>query len=178
MNIFFGSLKYLNVATVLAILAAVSLIGCAAHSKIIATGELHEVFKQYTLSTNNTKTQQSAFFTAKMWKDVQEFQSNSKNKTNPSTGSINNFPNELKVENTLESIEGNNGCLIVQGKNHNGEMMDYSISFVMPKGRWLIANITVTLYDPGQKRWLTKPVCDVKRTDQLWLEHVQREYSN
>jgi hypothetical protein len=160
---------------VLSGLFAVALSACATQSNKNKTDELRSVFEQYKLASNKSNTEQSKYFTEKMWKELQESRGNSQNQTDASIKAINNFPNEIIVENTMESVENGNGCLVVQGNSQSGTAMDYNISFTQLNKRWVFSDISVTLYDPGQKRWLTEPVCDTEQKQLLWLKHLQQE---
>jgi hypothetical protein len=153
----------------------VTMTACATHSQNNKTEELRSVFEQYKSVSNKSDTEQSKYFTEKMWKELQESRDNPQNQTDASIKAINNFPNEVIVENTMESVENGKGCLIVQGNSQSGAAMDYNIGFTQHDNRWVFSDISVTLYDSGQKRWLTEPVCDTEQKQLLWLKHLQQE---
>lgn len=162
-----------SLSSLLVLVCTMILLACSASPVVIKNNELANVFEQYKSITSESNAKQSSFFTSKMWGTVQEFRANPENKTNTSIASINNFPNEISVDQTLESIEGDTGCLIVQGTNSSDQLMDYSVVFEKQGQRWLISDVTTTVYDPNQKRWLTEPVCDIEHVQQLWLRHQQ-----
>ena len=154
----------------ISILLSVLLVSCAANPKLEGDGELRHVFDQFKKETRDSNASQ--YFTDKMWKEYLEFRGNSQD---AAFKTANNFPDELTVTGSMESIENNTGCLIVQGNDQQGQAMDYNITLVKSEDRWRFSDLSVTLYDPGQKRWLTKPVCDTEQKQLLWLEHMQQQ---
>ena len=159
----------------ISILCALTVIACAMGTKKASEGELRSIFEQYKAVSGAPANEQSQYFTDEMWKTLQESRNNPQNQTDASVLAINNFPNEVVVENSMESIEDGKGCLIVQGNSQKGTPMDYSIAFTRHDNRWLFSDISVTLYDPGQTRWLNEPVCDTEQKQLLWLKHMQQE---
>jgi len=167
-------MKELAKGTIL--LLTLLLVACATTAPQDKTSTLYSVFSRYVSDSKNPELNQSKYFTDKMWKEIQESRTNPQNQTNASIKAINNFPNEVIVENTMEAIDKDKGCLIVQGNSSStGTPMDYNIILTQQDAHWVFSDISVTIYDQGQKRWLTKPVCDTEQKQLLWLEHMQQE---
>jgi hypothetical protein len=159
----------------LSIILGAMLSACATETKMAGTDTLRSVFERYKRVATEPDKKQSEFFTAKMWKAFQKSRSYSESQSGDSLNITTRFPNELSVTGSMESMQNSTGCLIVQGNDRNGTPMDYNITFAKQNSRWVFSDIAITLYDSGQQRWLSDPVCDPQRKQQLWLKHLQAE---
>ena len=157
----------------ISVLVIISFAACATGSKK-NTNELRSVFDKYKLVSHKPDSVQMKYFTIKMWKELQESRQNPNNKTDQSILAVNNFPNEIVVKQSMEAIDNGKGCLIVQGNGRNGMPMDYNLVLTRSNSRWVFSDISVTLYDSGQKRWLTKPICDAEQKQLLWIKYLQK----
>jgi hypothetical protein len=158
----------------LSIILATTFSGCVTKTINNNSDELRSVFDHYKAVSLKSDSEQSEFFTEKMWKELQEQRSNFKNQTE--TRSINNFPNGIIVKNSMESIKNGKGCLIVQGDVRNGSTMDYNISFTQLKNRWVISDILVSVDATGLKRWLTEPICDPEERQLVWRKFIHQQF--
>jgi hypothetical protein len=159
----------------LSIILAATLSACATDTKTSGMGSLRSVFEHYKRVAAESDQAQSKFFTAKMWKSFQKSRRLSESKSNDSVNIGTHFPNDLIITGSMESMEITTGCLIVQGNDSRGTPMDYNITFEKQNNRWVFSDIVITLYDSGQQRWLSDPVCDPQRKHQLWMKHLQAE---
>ena len=147
----------------------VFLVSCAGNPAYEGS-ELRYVFDQFKLEKNDSDLSQ--YFTKNMW---QEYLGISNGAQESIFNTVNNFPNELTVSGSMEAARNNKGCLIVQGKDRKGQAMDYNITLLKLDDRWRFSDISVTLYDSGQKRWLTEPVCDTEKKQLLWFKYKQQQ---
>jgi len=142
--------------------------GCATESQSQRYPELRSVFESYRLHVDSPEAQQSGFFTESMWKAWQGSRKFSNPDTPAPIEAFNRFPDDMRVKSSVETIEHNKGCLIVQGYNGNGMPMDYIITFVKPDRRWLIADFSAAIYKSDEERWLAVPVCEPEQRHSLW----------
>jgi hypothetical protein len=152
------------------------LVSCASNPSVNTSGELRKVFDEFkhTVKKGSIEDQQK-YFTLRMWADYQEFSQNPKNKTDEFASIVNSFPTGLKVEGSIEKIDGAYGCLIVQGKNRKNEIMDYIIEMIKQDNKWVFNDVSNNLYEPGQKRWLTEPVCSQESRLKLFMKYMQKQ---
>ncbi|VAW60637.1 hypothetical protein MNBD_GAMMA11-359 [hydrothermal vent metagenome] len=84
------------------------------------------------------------------------------------------FPDEIiQVSDHRESIQGNTGCLMVNGINAENIPMDYYIIYAVKNEHWIIEKIQVEYFSDETERYLTEAVCDQEEKDRLWLKHVE-----
>lgn len=98
--------------------------------------ELRLVFDKLKQETNATDEYLSSYFTSNMWHVLLEARNNPQNQQNASVESINNFPNEITVTGSMESIDDWKGYLIVQGNNRLLTISDYAIPKLDSNPSW------------------------------------------
>ena len=156
----------------------IGLTACAANTHTNTTNNLLSIFEEYKLVSNKSDNKQLKYFTPKMWNELQKYRNNPINSTNEIETVANSFPFELtKMESSQEIIENGIGCLVVHGQDQKNQPMDYFIEFVKQEGRWVIDNYETVIYDDSE-RWLTEPVCDPAKRQQLYDLHFHAEADN
>ena len=81
---------------------------------------------------------------------------------------FNNFPDGIVVKKSVETINNDKGCLIVQGNTDNGTPVDYIITLVRKNYHWVFADISSAEYKSEEERWISVPVCEHEQRHKLW----------
>jgi hypothetical protein len=134
--------------------------GCVAEKKPEKYPELRAFFEHYKASVLKPEAEQQRFFSETMWQVLKGSREFSAPSGDVSVQALNHFPDKLQVTESVEKIDKDKGCLILQGSNPQGVSMDYIISLTREHSRWVFADISVAVYGPEKKRWIFEPVCD------------------
>lgn len=136
------------------------LAACATPNRAEKYSQLRAVFENYKLVLNAPESEQMNYFTEPMWKALQGSRKFSNPDTNTNILLFNHFPDGIVVNKSVETINNDKGCLIVQGISTDGTPADYIISFVRQNNHWVFADVLSEVYKTEEQRWISVPVCE------------------
>lgn len=149
------------------IISLILLFGCHTLDEFSAHKSLENIYDEYKLSYNTAE--EPLFLNPQLWNTL------AKARKVKMDGALTNplalFPFEItNTINTMESIQGSSGCLVISGKDRNGTDLDYYLTFSLIREQWIISNVTIKFFLDGSERFLNKAVCNEQERMNIWLK--------
>jgi len=134
-------------------------------------------FNNYREIVNITKNSDKltikvkTFYSANLWRDGTE---KSEKKSNTKKFYALNFPMWIiDISSIKETIDGNQGCLLVNGLNNKKEKSALHIIYISENNTWVIDDITYQILS-DYEAYFDEPVCNEEKRQAIWLKQVDK----
>jgi hypothetical protein len=150
---------------------------CATTTIQSQDNELRKIFDRYiSIGKNAPMVERSKYFSKDLWS---AWQPGPDNKDSGFYDPLAEFSNEVAtLKGSMEKIEDESGCLIIEGLNSDNSEVDYQIDFTKQKVTWVIDYVGLVYYGNGLERPLKNDFCAELRREKIHVRQLDSAQSD